>query len=87
MQCYLCSRLQSFFETVGDVCNTYWVCFRSNLGGQPTELLGDDRQPLRILLFAVFLACNIIFMSYRASLTSELVTREGALNSVKSDLF
>ena len=46
---------------------------------QPPKLLGDEQSPLRILLFAAFLASNVVFMHYRASLTSELVTRAPAM--------
>ncbi len=57
------------------VYNCY-IMFRSNLGGAPYPIDGDKTTPLKSLLFSIFLASNIIWMSYRASLISELTSSE-----------
>ena len=81
---------------MGDFINFYWITFRSNLGGAPPKIAGDDKTPLRVIVFAIFFASTIVWMAYRlrdfqscklsavihptlsdrASLTSELVTRQ-----------
>ena len=57
------------------VVNFYTV-FRSNLGAQPTSAPKEVKVQLRCLLFSIFFASNIVWMAYRASLTSELSTRQ-----------
>ncbi len=60
----------------GDLINIYWIAFRSNLGGQPPAMRGDKVFSFRAMLFAIFFVANIVFMCYRASLTSELSNRK-----------
>lgn len=56
-----------------------WLIFCSYLGRKPPSVPFERRFPLRVLLFAIFLAGNVIFMSYRASLTSELSVRDSRM--------
>ncbi len=71
-----CKRAKSTFQALGDLAYMYWVSFRSNLGGPPPPIPGDKKTPLRVALFSIFFVANIVFMCYRASLTSELSTRQ-----------
>ena len=66
----------SSFQMIGDLIYLYWIAFRSNLGGPPPPIEGDQKAPLRVTLFSIFFVANIVFMCYRASLTSELSTRK-----------
>ena len=56
-----------------------WLIFCSYFGRKPTPIQFETRFPLRVLLFSIFLAGNVIFMSYRASLTSELSVRDSLM--------
>ncbi len=61
---------------VKDLVYNSYVVFRSNLGGPPYPIAGDKTAHLKAFLFSIFFASNIVWMSYRASLTSELSNRE-----------
>ena len=50
---------------MGDFINFYWITFRSNLGGAPPKIAGDDKTPLRVIVFAIFFASTIVWMAYR----------------------
>ncbi len=73
------AKSKSCLSNLGDLANIYWISFRSNLGGQPPPIPGDKRLPLRVTLFAIFLVANVVFMCYRASLTSELSNRKSKM--------
>ncbi len=49
-----------------------WVAFKANLGGKPSGKMRHDTGSNRILLFTCLIAGILIWMGYRASLTSEL---------------
>ncbi len=59
-------------QTVKELVYNYYIVFRSNLGGAPFPIQGDKTFQMKSLLFSIFFASNIVWMSYRASLTSEL---------------
>ena len=52
-----------------------WMVICSYFGKGPPKISSDERGPFKILLFSIFLVSNVIWMSYRASLTSELSNR------------
>lgn len=53
----------------------YWTLFCSYFARQHGSLLHDDKLPMKVVLFTTFLLGNIVYMSYQASLTSELSVR------------
>ena len=52
-----------------------WIVICSYFGKGPPKINSDDRAPFKIWLFSIFLVGNVVWMSYRASLTSELSNR------------
>ena len=65
-------------ECFGDL----WMLGASYFGRKPNLEQGtpeESSRPLRILLLVAFLSGNIVFMSYRASLTAELAVRRRTL--------
>ena len=52
-----------------------WVAFKANFGGKPSFALADKSVTLQIILFTCLLVGSVIWMAYRASLTSELSVR------------
>lgn len=46
---------------------------------KPGKIAFDHKATLRFLLFGIFLTGNVVFMSYKASLTSKLAVRERVL--------
>ena len=57
-------------------CTTnLWVAFRANFGGKPPFVLAHRNFTLQIILFTCLLVGSVIWMAYRASLTSELSVR------------
>eukprot|EP00094_Tigriopus_californicus_P003818 TCALIF_03674-PA protein Name:"Similar to GRIN2D Glutamate receptor ionotropic, NMDA 2D (Homo sapiens)" AED:0.45 eAED:0.49 QI:0/0/0/0.66/1/1/3/0/636 len=65
-------------EILGELLQDFWMLFCSYFGRKPPEE-GESRirqkTTSQILIFTIFLAGNIVFMSYKASLTSELSSR------------
>ncbi len=59
-----------------DLVYNGYIVFRSNLGGAPQPIAGDKTPQLKVLLFSIFFVSNIVWMSYRASLTSELSSKQ-----------
>ena len=63
-----------------DPVSNCYLAFASNFGLDVSKgglAAGDGRGfPARVLLLSVFLTGNVVFMGYRASLTSELSIRE-----------
>jgi len=58
----------ALFLILGDM----WTVFSSYFGGKPANPLRDDRLASRVLVVSVLLTGNVVFMAYRASVTSEL---------------
>ena len=52
-----------------------WVAFKANFGGKPSFALADKSVTIQIILFTCLLVGSVIWMAYRASLTSELSVR------------
>ena len=58
------------------ICTTnLWVAFKANFGGKPPFALAHKSVTLQIILFTCLLVGSVIWMAYRASLTSELSVR------------
>ena len=56
------------------ICTTnLWVAFKANFGGKPSFV--HKSFTLQIILFTCLLVGSVIWMAYRASLTSELSVR------------
>lgn len=72
-------RFSSFSDKVSDWTAYVWITFCAYFGGAPRRMRGDDGTAMKILLFLVCLAGNVIFMSYRAAMTSELSVRRDKL--------
>ncbi len=53
---------------LGDV----WSVFSSYLGGRPSTPPPDTRWGSRFLMLSILLTGNVVFMSYRAAVTSDL---------------
>ena len=53
-----------------------YIIFLLYAGGVKTRFHQGNNGFLRVLLFSVFLSGNVVFMSYRASLTAELAVKE-----------
>jgi hypothetical protein len=51
------------------------MTFSSNFGGTPDTAPGKENWQRRILILTVLLSGSVMFMSYQASITSELSTR------------
>jgi len=49
-----------------------WTVFSSYFGGKPSNVIKNHQIGLRILVFSILLTGNVVFMAYRASVTSEL---------------
>lgn len=63
-----------FVETIAD----FWMLGASYFGRKPNRSTTNEERAIRILLLLAFLSGNIVFMSYRASLTAELSVRRHA---------
>lgn len=66
-------------DGAGSIAAHYWTVFYSYFGCRSPWTIaaaGNGEQGLRIFLFFTFLAGNVVFMSYRAALTSELSVRD-----------
>ena len=61
-----------------------WVAFKANFGGKPSLALNGFSY--QIILFTCLLAGSVIWMAYRASLTSKLSVKEVSkpFNSLES---
>ena len=58
------------------ICTTnLWIAFRANFGGKTTFALAHKSVTIQIVLFTCLLVGSVIWMAYRASLTSELSVR------------
>ena len=65
----------SNYSSCFPICTTnLWVAFKANFGGKPS--FAHKSFTIQIILFTCLLVGSVIWMAYRASLTSELsVTR------------
>ena len=63
-----------------------WFAFKANFGGKPSFALADKSFTLQIILFTCLLVGSVVWMAYRASLTSELSIRrvKKPFNSLES---
>ena len=52
------------------------MAFSANFGGKPSKAPGKNDWPGRLTVFACLLAGTVMFMSYRASITSVLAIRK-----------
>ena len=59
-----------------DSIGSYMTIFGSMFGMKPRPMPFDQKATLRLILFSTFLTGNVLFMSYRASLTSELSVKD-----------
>ena len=59
---------------IADAVSNYWMILCSYLGRKPTSFPTDRRGSsfFQVVTFVVLFCGNVIFMAYRASLTSEL---------------
>ena len=57
-----------------DLLKNLWVALKANVGGKPSEI--QKNSMYQILLFNCLLVGSVIWMAYRASLTSELSVRK-----------
>ena len=62
----------SVVKTSSRIFSLSFLVFGSYFGRKPDPVAGEKSSSLRALLFGVCLVGNVIFMSYRASLVSEL---------------
>lgn len=58
-----------------DAVSDFWMLGASYFGRKPVRETPKSERAIRLLLLLVFLSGNIVFMSYRASLTAELAVR------------
>ena len=65
----------SVYQTVEDVFMYYWLLLCSYFGKPPPKFQGDNNFSFKLAVFIIFFAGNVIFMMYKASLTSELSKR------------
>ena len=72
-------------HVLSNIFDTFWSIFASIFGRKPNQMVHDQKTPLRIVIFSTFLVGMVLFMSYRASLTSELscVSPQKPFNSLQ----
>ena len=63
---------QSFM--IIDCLKNLWIALKANVGGKPNKI--QENTMYQILLFNCLLVGSVIWMAYRASLTSELSVRK-----------
>ena len=69
MERIFCLSLSNLGQTLGDFINFYWITFRANFAGPPPKIAGDDKTPLRVIIFAIFFASTVVWMAYRFVVT------------------
>ena len=75
LQLWYWKRLDCGLGTALSTMELSWTLFSFNFGKPPPQNTGlMSRLPLKIFVFCSLLVGSVIFMSYRASLTSELST-------------
>ncbi len=78
----------SFPEPKNHVAKDAWDILSSYFGGAGGDLHSQKRPSLGILLLVIFFSNNLVFMTYKASLTAELAVRKEKLPfSTLEDLF
>ena len=55
----------TWMKTISDIILYYWTACMSFFGKGPPKIDLDDKTPLRIFIFSVMLAANIIWMCFR----------------------
>ena len=71
-----CCRLLKMIE---EFIEDFWLVFASYLGKPSESIVLWSQLPTRILLLLLFLFGNIVFISYKSSLTSEFSVRRYSL--------
>lgn len=66
------NEVKSESDCLMDYLTYFWMAFRANFGGNPTGLRPKRTFGDKMALFICLLVGSIIWMGYRASLTSEL---------------
>ncbi len=59
-------------QKILDLFGWLWITFSANLGGKPKDPVKSKMAANKIVLFTCLMVGNIVFMGYRASITSEL---------------
>ena len=54
------------------ILGCFWMILSSTFARKPDKIYYDDRLSVGFVILFTFFAGNLVFMSYRASLTSEL---------------
>ena len=67
--------LLNFYQTSSSIFMKTWMSFISNFGGKPKKSQTDHLISYKTILFAFFLDGMIIWICYRAFLTSELSSK------------
>lgn len=68
-------KAKGMYQNLEDSFLYYWLILCSYFGKSPPHFLGDYKTSFKILIFVLFLFGNMMFIGYRASLTSELSNR------------
>ena len=63
------------YQHIEDLFMHYWLFLCSYFGKPPPVFHGDNKTSFRLIIFILFFTGNVIFLIYRASLTSELSKR------------
>ncbi len=63
-------------DNIKALARNIYVVFVSNFGAAPPRKSHEATPHLGCFLFSIFVATNVVWMAYRASLTSELSVRE-----------
>ncbi len=74
----LCTKSCSF-QRLGSVLGDYWMIFMSYFGKPPQSDFTQSMLPLKVMMYLIFLSGNLVFISYKAALTTELSTRRHLL--------
>ena len=75
------NRERNLLQISGELISNYWVMCCTYLGRKPATFPTDKEgsNVFKVITFVVLFCGNVIFMAYRASLTSELSTRRAKL--------
>ncbi len=72
-------KQRNVFVLMADAAGDLWMLGASYFGRKPVRQSTSKERAIRVLLVFAFLSGNIVFMSYRASLTAELSVRREAM--------
>ncbi len=77
---FLCSQsIPSFLSLILESVGNFWMVTMSYFGKPPSTQAWKSVHYTKILLLIVFLSGNLVFMSYKAGLTSELAIKRTTL--------